>query len=354
MAILGPDISSYQGYPNMGAVAGGDNTFIIIKATEGTGYVNPAFAATRDAAHAAGLIVGAYHFADIGDPHAEAAFFLRVVGGLRDNEFLVLDFERPAADPPGWCGAWLDDVRAATGLSPFIYMNQSACRGSNWTGIANAGYPLWIAIYDGDPWTFQPQPYWGVPPLKQYTDASQIAGIAGNVDRNSFNGTREQLLAYCKGGSGPSPLNGVQEDDMLLLECTPPDPERPAVIIGGGWWRILTPGLFYDVAADMAGKRLTYNAAQYDAAMAIVLQGQFQEGGEAKLGDLHAKLITDTFDLSGRPSKGATDAVGHVLNVEALVAKLAGGGVDPAVIAKTVTDAVNKALANIHVSTGNG
>ena len=63
----GIDVASHQ-HPfgeriNWLKVRFGGYSFAIIKATEGTGYVNPFFEQNRDEAHLAGMIVGSYHYA---------------------------------------------------------------------------------------------------------------------------------------------------------------------------------------------------------------------------------------------------------------------------------------------------
>src|SRR4051812_44856318 len=53
---------------------------ILHKATQGTGFVDPTFAARRIAAAGAGLDFGAYHFCDGSDPFAQAEHFLASIG----------------------------------------------------------------------------------------------------------------------------------------------------------------------------------------------------------------------------------------------------------------------------------
>jgi lysozyme len=119
----------------------------VLKATEGVGYIDPQFAANRAKAHAAGLIVGLYHFARAGNPAAEAAYFLHTVGTLRPGEFLVLDWEVPGATRPAGAGPGWPRSRAATGVKPLVYMNSTGVNGSNWSPITS-DYGLWLAKYD--------------------------------------------------------------------------------------------------------------------------------------------------------------------------------------------------------------
>ena len=82
-AVLGLDVSGHQHSINWGSVASHGAQFAYIKATEGTGYVNPDFAAQYDGAYQARIIRGAYHFALPNDSSgaAQASYFVANGGG---------------------------------------------------------------------------------------------------------------------------------------------------------------------------------------------------------------------------------------------------------------------------------
>src|SRR6266436_6636928 len=65
---------------------------VILKATQGINFVDPAFAPRVANARAAGLLVGAYHFMDATSPCEQMAHFLSVVGAT-DGILLAVDFE---------------------------------------------------------------------------------------------------------------------------------------------------------------------------------------------------------------------------------------------------------------------
>ena len=77
MAMNGIDISSYQSGINLTVVP---CDFVITKATEGTGYVNPDYERAYAQAKAAGKCLGIYHYASGGNVQAEADHFLKQVG----------------------------------------------------------------------------------------------------------------------------------------------------------------------------------------------------------------------------------------------------------------------------------
>jgi GH25 family lysozyme M1 (1,4-beta-N-acetylmuramidase) len=195
-AILGPDISHYQRSPDWAQVKASGHDFTVLKASEGAGYIDPSFAANREAAHAAGLIVGIYHFAEAGSASSEAAFFLGVLGSLRANEFMVLDWECGySGDHVAWCKAWLDAVAAATGVRPLIYMNQSEMNAHNWMPVS-AGSPLWLAKYDGTTAPPATCNCWPNAAMKQFTDKGSVPGVSSPCDVNVFYGSAQQLATY--------------------------------------------------------------------------------------------------------------------------------------------------------------
>src|SRR5204863_8325347 len=80
---LGHDVSGHQGPVDWPGAAGSGAKFVYVKATEGTGFVNPQFAQQYNGSYNVGLIRGAYHFArpDISDGAAQARYFLAHGGG---------------------------------------------------------------------------------------------------------------------------------------------------------------------------------------------------------------------------------------------------------------------------------
>lgn len=204
MSILGIDIASYQGYPNFGAVKASGRSFVITKITEGTGYVNPYCAQNRAAAHAAGLVVGLYHFARATDPIAEADYFVNSCGNLVTGEFLMLDWEVGASDPVGWCKRFLDHVFERTGVKPLIYLNQNLNNSYDWSPVVGGDYGLDLAEYDNST-NGTVNTDWKTVAMKQYTSSGQVPGISGNVDLQVFFGDADQLQKYGKQNGVPAP-----------------------------------------------------------------------------------------------------------------------------------------------------
>lgn len=217
MTILGVDTSNHN-HPNGAAinwqaVAASGHAFAILKATEGIGFIDRYLNSDRAAAHAAGLLVGLYHFARAGDPVAQARYFLSVVGPLAVGEFVVLDDEDPAITP-AWVQTWCDTVYAATTVKPLVYINQSVQNTQNWAGVVADNDGEWLAKYDGTLTQPSGGP-WGAPAMKQYSDAGSVAGIAGGVDLDVFYGDVSQLAAYGLHNPTPTPPAPIPEDPLV-------------------------------------------------------------------------------------------------------------------------------------------
>lgn len=89
MGTYGQDWASYQSATPPTAGLG----FAFVKATEGTGYINPLHAAQISHARANGLVVGHYHYPHMAaDPVVEAGYFLSAANP-QPGDILVLDWE---------------------------------------------------------------------------------------------------------------------------------------------------------------------------------------------------------------------------------------------------------------------
>lgn len=113
---LFPDIFSGQaGISLKGALA------VITKATEGTGYVNPDYAAAKSRAASSGTFFAAYHFLHAGNAAAQAAHAFAVVGA---GVPLMVDFEPTKGSNPQLTDAadFIDAYRRAGGVCHLLYL----------------------------------------------------------------------------------------------------------------------------------------------------------------------------------------------------------------------------------------
>ena len=195
MSLLGTDQSKWQA----DAVTEGD--FIILKATEGAGYVDPTCDTKYQLNKQAGKLLGVYHFArpDLNDALSEACFFVENIRGYLNEALLALDWEQPGTqNNVAWAKTWLDEVYRLTGVKPLIYMSASVVNAYDWSVVADADYGLWIAGYP------DLRSSWDLPNFCYSTGAWkfyalwQFTNSHGSLDRDVFNGDAKAWRLYAK------------------------------------------------------------------------------------------------------------------------------------------------------------
>ncbi|MBG0827027.1 lysozyme [Planomonospora sp. ID67723] len=206
-AVPGVDVSNWTGEIDWGSVAGSGTAFAFVYASEGLDYVNERFEAQYGGAAEAGLLRGAYHFAQ---PHesggtAQADFFVdnggawtpdgKTLPGVLDvednpynnrnglNSCYGLDKQKMVA----WIGDFTRRYRQRTGRDAIIYTTTSWWRTCTGDSPAFGRHPLWLARWGAEPgelpagWTRHT--FW--------QSADRGRGLPGG--QNSFNGTLSQL-----------------------------------------------------------------------------------------------------------------------------------------------------------------
>jgi lysozyme len=176
----------------------------------------------------AGLLWGAYHFADGTDPIRQADHFLSVVASshplvsgpseeekTRPGVLLVLDFEknhyRGGNMTVGQAAAFAQRIKERTGKYPGIYGSENRLR-QMFSGVSGAQLAvlsncwLWVANYHAQPRGISP---WGQWHMWQYTGDGKCGlrprgafpvGVANmrKAERNIFNGNNASLQAFWK------------------------------------------------------------------------------------------------------------------------------------------------------------
>jgi GH25 family lysozyme M1 (1,4-beta-N-acetylmuramidase) len=197
--IEGIDVSHWQGAIDWPTVADTGRRFAFLKATDDTDFVDSYYAANYAQAKAAGLTVGAYHFAR---PDATPGSAVAQADHFADHLFLasgdlrpVLDLEKTGSLEPAELRAWtrdfLEQLYQRTGQRAMIYVSPAfwSSKLGNTAWFAANGYELlWIAHWttassptvpagnwDGHGWTF-----W------QYTSDGAVPGIEGRVDLDRY------------------------------------------------------------------------------------------------------------------------------------------------------------------------
>jgi lysozyme len=202
MYVEGIDTSHWESVIQWDKVAT-SKKFVWCKATESYTYKDPEYKADIQAAKAAGMLVGSYHFFRwAGDTLRQTRLFLDTIKGMPMDLPPMLDVEEEKIGY-GWKNyqtalkLCLDTIEGETGRKPVIYTSQYYWGFTN-NPVWAKDYPLCVANYTTgstpvlpigwDRWTF-----W------QYSAAGKIYGIPyDGVDLDHFNGSYLDLLQFCK------------------------------------------------------------------------------------------------------------------------------------------------------------
>lgn len=217
MTLFGLDISHHQPASlNLAQCRREGMEFIFLKATEGSSFVDSAFAANLAEARAAGMLVAAYHYVR---SNATAQAQVDNVKRVVPRDVPVI----PDVETNSGGVALVRDVvaklQAAGYHVPLTYLPRWY-----WQQLGSpslVGLPsLWSSRYPdnvvgsvGDEYADVPASYWngygglGVTVL-QFTSSARVAGVQP-LDANAYLGTRQQLAAV---------LGGGQEDELSWTE----------------------------------------------------------------------------------------------------------------------------------------
>jgi len=204
------DLSHFNQNPDFVQARAAGILGVFHKSTQGTSFFDPTYLAHRDAARAAGLLWGAYHFGTGADGVEQAEFFLRQVQPGPDV-LLALDFE---ANPQGpsmtldQARAFVTQVQGVMGRYPGLYGGgylKQLLGASHDPVLAKCW--LWLAQYG--PTAIVP-PNWETWTMWQCTNG--LAGLnpqpvpgVGRCDRDKFNGTPDELETFWNPAAGGSP-----------------------------------------------------------------------------------------------------------------------------------------------------
>lgn len=193
--VRGLDLSAHNGVPDFDSIAAAGYSFVYLKASEGTGYRDPAFMRNYLAARRAGLAVGAYHFFRFEcDGPRQAENFLGAIGAC--------DLQLPAAiDVEEWgnpidkgteiiCER-LDGMLAM--LDAFygpaiIYTNKNG--DARFVRSRFDDRDLWICSFTDPPLRRRPWAIW------QHSHVGDVPGVDGHADLDVFNGDTGQWLSW--------------------------------------------------------------------------------------------------------------------------------------------------------------
>lgn len=222
MALKGIDISNWQAGINLAAVAQNVD-FVIVKATEGIGFVDKQCDKFFQEAKRLGKKLGFYHFARTNNAVAEADFFYQNTKNYFGQAIPVLDWE--VDDSVAWVNEFVNRIHELSGIWPWVYANPWRFN----QGTVNLNCGRWIAGYPyaitdvaygiKNPMPSSYKPKNGIVCAWQFTSSCRIAGYNGTLDANVFYGDAAAWDAYC-GIKRPVPAPEPEEYDKTKLPAS--------------------------------------------------------------------------------------------------------------------------------------
>lgn len=219
----GIDISHWQSGLDLSKIS---FDFAIMKATEGTSFVDRCCDLFYRKAKSLGKCLGVYHYANGKNYKAEADFFIENVSGYIGEAILCLDWEASGnslfntGKDNTWIKNWCDYVYQKTGVKPIVYT--SAAYLKRVSGIGD--YGLWIAQYANNSITgYQANP-WNEGAyscaIRQYTSSGRLNGYGGNLDLDKFYGDKVAWNKYAGKGNAVLPIEETKTETSNISGTT--------------------------------------------------------------------------------------------------------------------------------------
>ena len=198
--LYGVDLYHGDSVTSWNSVKNSKISYVFLKATEGTGFVDNKFNRRWNELKENGLIRAAYHFfRPSKDAIKQAEHFWNVVGNLEDDDMpLVLDLEvddgMPSSTVEGKALDFLLKVEALSGKRPIIYGGPYFLKDLT-LAERFKDYPLWVAHYKSSGQPMIPSP-WINYTFWQYSDKAQVLGIGNPCDINKYRGSLDDLKKF--------------------------------------------------------------------------------------------------------------------------------------------------------------
>ena len=192
---------------------------VIVKATEGTGYVNPYCDEWVQWLIKNNKPWGFYHFLSGTKTSGaeEAEYFYKHCTNYFGHGIAVCDLEANAINRgPTYAKQFLDRVYELAKVRPMLYASLSTIQsyGTGSDGIVADGYKLWLAQYASNqavygfkktPWQKGSVAPWPSITMHQYSDNGRLNGYLSALDLDIFYGSKEDWNEIAKSMSKPQP-----------------------------------------------------------------------------------------------------------------------------------------------------
>jgi GH25 family lysozyme M1 (1,4-beta-N-acetylmuramidase) len=255
---------------------GSGYTFAYAKATEGVGYTDSKYLSYAVNGVAAGMKMGAYHFArpDLNPTNAgaiaEANYFLSVAQPYivscqlppsLDLEGSYLTTSFTSAQLTAWVQNWMTTVETATGIKPVLYIGASTV---SFLNSSLNTYPLWRDELTGSPSPATNLGVWTTWAFNQYSWTGTVPGIAGSqTDLDFFNGN---TMAAFNTFMGCSVATDLQQNTMNAALVIYPNPTTGLFTIETNSTDLLAMDL-YDVNGRLVFSKAISDKSNIDVTM---------------------------------------------------------------------------------------
>lgn len=186
---------------------------VVVKATQGTQYVNPDFAGWVKWLSDHDKPFGFYHYCDGADAEKEAEHFYNTVKPYVGKGIPVADYEGQALlKGTAWLKRFLDRFRDLSGVNAMIYCSLSVIHEQDFSALTD--HPLWVAQYAdmNTVYGFLDKPWQSgsISPfvsyaMHQYTSCGRLNGWGGNLDFDKFYGSYALWLELARGEASTEP-----------------------------------------------------------------------------------------------------------------------------------------------------
>lgn len=307
MTMNGIDISKWQNGIDLATVP---CDFVIMKATEGIGYVDSTCDKFFQKALSLGKCIGFYHFArPVNDAVKEAQYFYNNTKNYFGKAIPILDWEAENKNDVAWAKRWLDEVYRLSGVKPMIYMSESVVNAYDWSSVVAGDYGLWVAKYrDNNPdynydmsnaGTIPSVKHWNGYAMWQWTSSGRLNGYNGNLDCDVFYGDSTAWDKYAGKNSTTAQKPATSSNKPATATPTKKSNETIAQeVIVGKWGNgdarknaLTKAGYDYSAIQKIVNQKLgTKTASKLSAVYYTIKSGDTLSGIASKYGTTYQKL----------------------------------------------------------------
>ncbi|MEV1143103.1 GH25 family lysozyme [Micromonospora sp. NPDC049799] len=224
--VPGIDVGTSQANLDFLAARAAGFRFCVVKSggsNDGTRqpYTSPYYTRQVDAARAAGFLVGHYWMTGWGTAAGDSAYFLANLHGYRPGDPLMVDVEGIDGSPvwsDAQTAAFINAVKAALGVTPFLYTYSALLRSRTWPLTQATGAKLWIAHYDvppGSPNIGTAYPTWAI---HQFSASGSVKGVAIDMNVAKPDAFGSATLPPPGANPVPGPTPGIPLADGVTLQ----------------------------------------------------------------------------------------------------------------------------------------